>query len=145
MNNQIKPTYCSFEIAKLLKEKGFDVHCDSYFNNSEYVLTNVGNYNSKDQGKYKPHYSRPTNNVIIQWLRVNHSISISIITGNNAKGFIYFAQIAFVDKEDVFRIHTLKMDDYIKIENMGLAWNKVFESYEQAENESIFYILNNLL
>jgi hypothetical protein len=28
---EVKERYCSYEVAKLLKEKGFDVWCNTYY------------------------------------------------------------------------------------------------------------------
>lgn len=73
MNNIITENYVSFEISKLLKEKGFDVHCDSYYEEDKSLHQFVGNYNSQDQKPYLPHYSRPTQALAIKWIRENTS------------------------------------------------------------------------
>src|SRR6478752_4293316 len=72
MNNDIQENYCSFEVSKLLKEKGFDLHCDSYYYDKRGTLREyVGNYNSTDQEELHPHSSRPTHDLAIQWIRKN--------------------------------------------------------------------------
>lgn len=82
INNNIKEDYVSFEVAKLLKEKGFEnPTLTSWENeNGEIVESNIKdvfhpvNYNLKGWHKV----SRPTHALAIEWIRVNHNIWIEI-------------------------------------------------------------------
>jgi len=53
MNNNLNEDYCSFEISKLLKEKGFDV-----------IHTNLVKHNGQN-------YFAPTHSLTIKWIREN--------------------------------------------------------------------------
>lgn len=61
MANKITEDYVSFEVANLLKEKGFDEECQQYY------------------GDYK--YPCPTLQMAMKWLRKTHNI-VMYITPN---------------------------------------------------------------
>lgn len=71
----IKEAYCSFEVAKLLKERGFNEPCREHYHiNGEMSLvdTQYRNWN-----KYN-YISAPTHQMALSWLRERHCISINI-------------------------------------------------------------------
>jgi len=72
---EIKPTYVSFEQAKLLKEKGFDVITNKlyYYNGSDFIT--LINKNSENFG-----FSAPEQWQVLEYLRVNHGIHITLTT-----------------------------------------------------------------
>ena len=70
----ITEDYVSFEIAKLLKEKGFDIYVRSYYdkNEEEFITNNaLWNYNISSF-----HYSAPTLQMAMEWLRKVHKLEI---------------------------------------------------------------------
>ena len=72
----VKEAYCSYEIAKLLKEKGFDEKChSSYWGSSDNVdYTDFPlNYNDNNSS-----CSRPTHQMAMAWLREVHKVLIVI-------------------------------------------------------------------
>ena len=105
----IKERYCSFEVAKLLKEKGFDETCYACY---EYFSSSVTMYsgwpfeykgevvnNSKDRIKC------PTHQMAMDWLREIHKLLISVDArpvygkvetekGRNTCGLLYWHYIA---------------------------------------------------
>jgi len=65
---KIEPTYVTFEQAKLLKEKGFDVDTEHHYN--------------IDGEQYKPVFtstdiSAPEQWQVVEWLRINYDIWIT--------------------------------------------------------------------
>lgn len=125
MNNNIKEAYCSFEVSKLLKEKGLDCgdHKTAY---SEDGTRSISPYSSF----YDP-YKYPildcTHSVAIEWIRVNFSIYISIIQN---------------EYEDKFQYTVTKKENnswYI-IDN-----GKLFNTPQEATEAAIKYTLQNLL
>ena len=73
----ITEDYVSFETAKLLKEKGFDVRLDSFYNSDgRACYSSLYNWN-QTTGEY-PDYSRPTLWLAMKWLREVHHITIGI-------------------------------------------------------------------
>ena len=63
---QITEDYVSFEIAKLLKEKGFDIPCDSYYTYFESGVTLYKGYlpefsdSNINHNKHNDRTSRPS-------------------------------------------------------------------------------------
>jgi hypothetical protein len=93
---QIQPAYATPEQAKKLKEKGFDLECNSFYNfhkpqiNGLRGLVTPREHNS---GIYQDHNgetedddlicSAPEQWQIVEWLRINHGIWISIQIGHD--------------------------------------------------------------
>ena len=72
MENNIDESYCSFELSKLLKEKGFNVGCKYFYHSVEKIESIANKYplNSELNSKY----SRPTHALAIKWIWVNFGI-----------------------------------------------------------------------
>lgn len=75
----ITEDYVSFEIAKLLKEKGFDEKCTHYYKNEKYLVdlgyTNIHSYTNSNLVE---EYAAPTLQMAMKWLREMHHITIGI-------------------------------------------------------------------
>lgn len=139
----ITEDYVSFEIAKLLKEKGFDEYCKSvyhvgsvcsvaslrYHDNEEYGAV-IDEKQNSDFGKYDNAISAPTLQMAMKWLREVHHIFIDvdydIRLGNNP----YFTLITDMNKWDYFKGHDLPTEK---------------ETYEEACEAAIKYCLENLI
>ena len=122
----IQEAYCSFEVAKLLKEKGFNEptwtcyicyvkneisHYDYTFSNSELRDEDI---------------SAPTHQMAMAWLRETYEIDIIIeISDPSVKGRKYYCVIW--DKNN---------NSYIL---------DLFGSYEEAIEAALKYILENLI
>ena len=83
INNNIQESYCSFEVSKLLKEKGFSIITETYYKEQrpldDYVLQTLNNtlkenYNHQS---YAWQYLRPTHALAIEWIRVNFGVWIT--------------------------------------------------------------------
>lgn len=72
---EIKPTYVTFEQAKLLKEKWFDLECLTLFNYEGAEQTWKDN-KPRSNKKEVSDYIRPEQWQVVEWLRVNHSIHV---------------------------------------------------------------------
>jgi hypothetical protein len=88
----IQPTYVTFEQAKLLKEKNFNIDVKSYYTTSEeftpkdyYYYGNEINYNSpiNDINNINGTISRPEQWQVVEWLRVNHGVWIEVYYDNS--------------------------------------------------------------
>jgi hypothetical protein len=89
---EIKPTYVTFEQAKWLKEKGFDEPCTALFiheiiqGNTEWDILELFERNNNDTYEFllscdmdwQKNYLRPEQWQVVEWLRVNHGIWISV-------------------------------------------------------------------
>jgi len=81
----IQPTYVTFEQARWLKEKGFNVKVISFFDNDilsepkDRKVDKFTIYNPINWNAIRPHYySRPEQWQVVEWLRVNHNIWIEV-------------------------------------------------------------------
>jgi hypothetical protein len=128
MENNIEPTYCSFEISKLLKEKEFTTG-----NSTEYVpgyyyeeetkgfIPDLFEMQEEDWDR-KDYYLRPQHWQIIQWLRINFGIHICI------------------------RVSHVKYNILITNPLGDILFNdSAFNTYEEAESEAILFTLKYLL
>lgn len=126
----ITEDYVSFEVAKLLQEKGFNgewhKHYWGYLTGKEFLT----------EGSFSPEYDcpAPTLQMAMKWLREVHGIIITIdfdeyeLTSENKKvGYGYNIQ----------KVET--PTKYFTISTM------VYDTYEEATEAAIKYCLENLI
>lgn len=122
----ITEDYCSYEIAKLLKEKGFEGVC-------EYAYSNKGNYFEVDRSNFDEVYClRPTHQMAMKWLREIHWV-ISIIP----KSF-------YADGRCTSWTYSIWADDNLEIDGEE-EWENIYGSYEEATEAALKYSLKNLI
>jgi hypothetical protein len=138
---EIKPTYVTFEQAKLLKEKGFDVECNSYYNFHEPKQNGLrGLVTPKEHktGIYQDHNgeiedddlicSAPEQWQVVEWLWVNRGIWVWVRP---------------------YKDHAADNNDPIQhqmnVYKNGVTVSKEFNSHEEAYSAAFDYILNNLI
>jgi hypothetical protein len=89
---EIKPTYITFEQAKWLKEKGFDESCRMLINGAyepfHFNLIET-QYFQNNSVLLKDCYSAPEQWQVVEWLRINHGIWISV--GNVYSEYTHWA------------------------------------------------------
>ena len=131
-------TPVSFEIAKLLKEKGFDIPCWSYYSSLNLYTFELGDWNNHTIGDTSMHkrnagyYSAPTIVEVVMWLYEKHGIWIN--------GGLY-AHLGNVSKFQ-FTIESQKSKSTNSIVQLNInPFNSPAEAYEAA----IEYTLKNLL
>lgn len=138
----ITEDYVSFEVAKLLKEKGFDGKCHSHYYSCHYPDGSIQyhKYESSVKGdkcwydvyslKTLPvdHYLAPTLQIAMKWLREVHHLhiipEISDVSRLNPQYYV------------VIWLTTSKRESYIL---------ELFDSYEEACEAAIKYCLENLI
>ena len=124
----IKEDYVSYEIAKLLKEKGFDVPYDSFrgvYINGEFLRRNPGGsylWNTGDEI-----IDACSIQIAMKWLREVHHLAIDVFHFRDWK----------------VNIKTIP-DDYFKAD-YSYPELKPAETYEQACEAAIKYCLENLV
>jgi len=117
----ITEDYVSYEIAKLLKDKGFDESCLMCYT-SDKKLGNYGHYKScKNSDVFA--LTAPTIQKAMKWLRKVHNIDISV-TPDRKNGY---SVLIFKDK----RLPFDTLDSY--------------STYEQVCEVAIKYCLQNLI
>lgn len=129
--------YVSFEIAKLLKEKGFDGECDYLYVNGNIVRAQGGkcNWNKGETifTDYKNECSAPTLQMAMKWLREVHYLFIQVT-------IVPHTTITMEQKYYLFSIHKdrrrLCRDD-VPID--------YYNTYEQSCEAAIKHCLENLI
>ena len=127
-------THVNFEIAKLLKEKGFDKPCNLYY----YVDNNIHEQKNKyckgrllDRNCYDNQYSVPTLLEVITWLYDKYGIWVSV----QYKGVT-------INKELIEFQYDIQ---YCKqVPNLIISKNS-FSSPRKAYREAIDYVLNKVI
>ena len=133
--------YVSFEVAKLLKEKGFDWSCISYwceFPNGDIVHTDVGasaNHNGQETNRFT---SRPTQQMACRWLREEKGIHIvpdrvKNVVDDNHPFYDYYCIIR--DNND---------EQYI-VDSIDLPPGQYYLACEDAINAALLFVLKNLI
>lgn len=80
----ITEDYVGFEVAKLLKEKGFDQNCATYYLDGQVWR----HYYGEVIPKGKQIYAAPTQAMAMRWLREVYDIDISIIPLRSHKEYL---------------------------------------------------------
>ena len=140
---QITEDYCSFEVAKLLKEKGFNGECRMtyrehdmqmiyYTPNPNDLLDFTTNRKKLEKHSKKQHCDYalcPTHQMALKWLREVHNIYIDILTYTTGKN-IQFRWVGY-DKGRLFSQEEGKII--------------YFDTNEQAVESALKYTLENLI
>lgn len=125
----ITEDYVSFEVAKLLKEKGFDSWCFGYYKpNNEFGTYVMPRTYSGVDGNY---ILAPTHQMALKWLRDVHNIFIQI-------DYVVLAKNIF---EYTYEIHNMCKGRSVAISN----FRDDYETYEDAVEAAIKYCLTNLI
>ena len=126
----ITEDYVSFEVAKLLKDKGFNEKCNSYFiSNNEIALI----ANKRDFNKHGIYLSAPTLQRAMKWLREVHDIYIDISIYVITKNILKYNIGVYYKKH--------KNDSMY----LGIHLTKECSKYEKAVEVAIKYCLENLI
>ena len=126
----ITEDYCSFEIAKLLKEKGFDWR-------TQYVYTldgtgstphKIGNWRAKSN------IQKPTHQMTMKWLREEHKV------------FIYVEPFITTSGLQGYKPYCTKIGgEFMWINPLRKYSNTSSDTYEGAVEAALKYSLENLI
>lgn len=133
----IKEAYCSFEVSKLLKEKGFDAQCRAaYTDYGQLFTTQIQQYITNiicSKGNLWKCIA-PTHQMAMKWLREAHNKHCDI-------GYD-------IDLNWFFQIIDLKETveyDYPETKYYHTENETGFNSYEEAVEAALKYCLENLI
>ena len=119
----IKEAYCSFEVAKLLKEKGFNEPCRAVYEEEILRINTLCDYYNSELSSY---VCAPIHQMAMAWLREIYGIDIVIeISDPSVKDRKYYCVI-----------WNKNNDSYIL---------DLFGSYEEAVEAALKYSLENLI
>lgn len=137
----IKEAYCSFEVSKLLKEKGFPqlLGDDGCVNRIPYYCSN-GNLWTGDIGLLRQRYfheaSAPTHQMALEWLREEKNLIITIDYERYP--------ISDEDKTIIGYSYNIQTkgnpEDYYR-----MCGESVHNSYEDAVEAALLYVLKILI
>lgn len=137
----IKEDYVSLETAKLLKEKGFDEKCMSYYGHGEfhlgspkYMRSNTDRDGVACNGVPYDAYNAPTIQMAVKWLRDVHGLIISV-------NFTVHGWLCEITK--VFR----DSNGFIVNINHGIGDDSLpyCDEHEVSSETAIKYCLENLI
>jgi len=128
MTQEIKPTYVTFEQAKWLKEKGFDIECKMCVEEGDERSLPFNCGNTIHKNSLHPYYSAPEQWQVVEWLRVNHGIHIEILLEENKPWNKFYYRI-------------MKIGQYFSLSHDGIYSETPQEAYSAAFD----YILNDLI
>ena len=136
-NNMITEDYVSFEVAKLLKEKGFNSDSKAYYimyadGTHKFYISQAYplgfDYNNNEEFEV----SAPTHQMAMKWLREAKGIYITIGHGDYPSLKKHFFIPTIEDLESVYGVD----DEEVTQE---------FDTYEEACEAAIKYCLENLI
>jgi len=144
----ITEDYVSFEIAKLLKEKGFNESCYTYYDDIDGTINRFDkgyHFNNTsypwgvpyDVSKAKKYIVAPTQQMAMKWLREEHNIHIELNwdKGNQLYSFQIWKPGKYqpeISSLDLWRIY--------KNDNYPGEWE-----YEETAEAAIKYCLKHLI
>lgn len=135
----IKEAYCSYEVSKLLNEKGFDAFCDTGWDKNLYDKEHARNF-SIGFDKKENWISRPTHQMAMAWLREN-GFEISITFG--------FPHIDYRQEYRYFWSIVKVMDNHLEYPmcdpNSYEYKEEMACSYDEAVEAALKYTLENLI
>ncbi len=120
MNNNIQESYCSFEVSKLLKEKGFNARCSRLYDEDSDELKIGFNTNS-----FNKRISAPAHALAIEWLRVNFGIWIYVLPYST-----------------LFRPYA---EELVDLDRFGKWEGHKYNSPQEATEAALLYTLQNFI
>ena len=121
----ITENYCSFEVAKLLKEKGFNERSSASYDSKGQLKEGYGHWN-----KTPIWYAAPTHQMAMKWLREVHGIFIAI---NNDDLDFNWQCYDLINRDST-------LDPNILSESYA-----GYKTYEEAVEAALKYILEKLI
>lgn len=148
IDNNITEDYCSFEVSKLLKEKGFDCGCNHKHsltaNNENYVAEiPYTKLSSTDKSYRNGNVLAPSYALALKWIRENYDILIvpkPVFNGGDIKSGFGF---------DILGLNERQSSSYKN--HLWLTWEdhafklKPFAIPEEATEAALLYTLQNLI
>lgn len=134
----VKERYVNFEVATLLRDKGFDEDCISYYVNDEpddIKYSFLCETNSTWEARC---CSAPTQSMACDWVEEKYNISIEVWVGIIGYG----VSISYALKDSNIASNDVNhKDDMPCGDNSDGSWS----SKELAYNEALKYVLTNLI
>lgn len=129
VKNLITEDYCSPELSRKLKDKGFDAYCIMHYepDGSQY-MSDVPTNNSQLSSEGGGCVSCPTYQLVLKWFRVVHGIHIEVTVHTDNSGYRYYKYTVFTK-------------DYIPERKGWCFTDHRYCTYEQATEKAIWCAL----
>lgn len=128
---EIEEAYCSFEVSKLLKEKGFDEKCYQKYDRDGYLSFNDVGYINAEKPSEDFGALAPTHQMACAWIR--------------SKGWHIQVNPHYAEGDmrnpckwrwEIVGLHNINSDVYS---------DSLYESYEKATEAALMHVLTNLI
>jgi hypothetical protein len=123
----ITEDYVSFEVAKLLKEKGFDEFTFSNYNENGIIQFN------EVETRVAKGYQRPTHQMALKWLRKVYHCHVII-------GYVFKADAKLTNDYVSYCYSVENANTFVEF-----TQDEWYDSYEEAIEASLLYVLKNLI
>ena len=142
----IKERYVNLEVAKLLRNKGFDIPVNyeyhykimiPQFHRKKHNFNGIEYHNCSSEW-----YSAPTQQMACDWIEEQYGIFIQI---NRYNQYYEGREVIFVTKEDKERGHMTMYYARVFDKHSVSNTTKHYDTIESAYNEALKYALTNLI
>lgn len=132
----IYEAHCSFEVSKLLREKGFDENCSHFYESSlnylEKVIVNNGYF--KNSELIEEAVTAPTHQTAMAWLREEKNLIITI-------DYDRYPVISNEDEDKTIIGYGYNIQTKGNPEDYYSMSESVYNSYEEAVEAALLYAL----
>ena len=145
----IKEDYVSFEVAKMLKDKGFDGDTSSCYileDGTHHIMSDKvvqsEYYESQDSNEHGHLIQAPTHQMAMKWLREMHKIQICVEQNPYDAWHYWGFSMSYIDE----KINELPnpTQAFIHICPTKIP-NNCYKTYEEAVEAALKYTLENLI
>jgi hypothetical protein len=130
---KIVQKYTTLDQSKVLKEKGFDEECRMCVEDGDDRPLPFDCGRELHKNSLHPYYSAPEQWVVVEWLRINHDIWVSVGVGNLFHGDKFFI---LIKKYNIDRWELTPLDN---------ERHSPYDTPQEAYSAAFDYILNNLI
>ena len=134
----IKERYVSLEVAKLLKDKGFNEECTKLYNINNGLVFEVDEIHNSELSEFSDLITRPTQAMACDW--VEETFNIAIVLDLTILGYEPVFLNGHKDP-NIASNDVNQKDDMTVGDNSDGSWS----SKELAYNEALKYVLTNLI
>lgn len=133
----IKERYVSYEVARLLRDKGFNEECTKLYNINNGLVFESDEIRNSELTEISELITRPTQSMVCDWIEETFNISIEVWV--SIIGYVVYFSYALKDPN--IASNDIKCKNMPHGDNSDGSWS----SKELAYNEAIKYVLNNLI
>ena len=130
---KIVQKYTTLDQSKVLKEKGFDEECRMCVEDGDDRPLPFDCGRELHKNSLHPYYSAPEQWVVVEWLRINHDIWVSVGVGSLFHGDKFFI---LIKKYNIDRWELTPLDN---------ERHSPYDTPQEAYSAAFDYILNNLI